>query len=594
MSIPVGIGFVLFAAISLLTAAAAMLAASRLAPVLWRQEPRLSRSRAALVDVARRYEFRDGYLLSPLDPDDAFLSPETDRAAALDVLGFALTHLHAELPGALRHLHRRGEPFLLIGTMGQDALSVSGRREEDRLIVQIAPTETHRGREIVESAGLAALKAEAANLREAIDAAPVAMWREDEGPDGEPGTIRWANHAYLSLLEQSGEGDIGWPLKPLFADQLIPPPGAGSTRRCRLSVAQGEDTTVDGWFDVSVQRCADGATLWAARPIDQLVETEGSLRRFVQTLSKTFAHLPIGLAVFDRRRKLVMFNPALLGQSSLEADFLSQRPSLVSFLDRLRERQRMPEPRNYRAWREDIARLEEGAEAGTYHELWTLPGGDSLRVIGRPHPDGAIAFMFEDVSQAITLTRQFRQEIDQFKAALATSEGALGLFGAEGDVIFLNAAAQSGLGAQSDGEEPAQTVQANTIEAATDLWQASFAPTGFWGDLRDFVRHRSARAGWEDHLTTKDGAKVRAVVAPLPGGAAMLRFTIAVETDAKTDAKTDAEMVTEGVPAPHVVAAPQRAMAVGFAEPLARFEAAPHGGPRADALPDTKNRVGKW
>jgi hypothetical protein len=35
-----------------------------------------------------------------------------------------------------------------------------------------------------------------------------------------------------------------------------------------------------------------------------------------------------------------------------------------------------------------------------------------LRVTGRPHPNGAIAFLFEDISQEVSLTRRFRTDLD--------------------------------------------------------------------------------------------------------------------------------------------------------------------------------------
>jgi len=52
-------------------------------------------------------------------------------------------------------------------------------------------------------------------------------------------------------------------------------------------------------------------------------------RNFVQTLTKTFAQLSIGLAIFNRERQLVLFNPALIDLTALPADFLTGRPHLL-------------------------------------------------------------------------------------------------------------------------------------------------------------------------------------------------------------------------------------------------------------------------
>ena len=105
-------------------------------------------------------------------------------------------------------------------------------------------------------------------------------------------------------------------------------------------------------------------TLNFALPADAEVRAEHSLRQFIQTLTKTFADLPIGLAIFDRERQLALFNPALVDLTSLGAEFLSARPTLFSFLDRLREARMIPEPKNYNTWRQQMAELEQAAASG--------------------------------------------------------------------------------------------------------------------------------------------------------------------------------------------------------------------------------------
>ena len=90
------------------------------------------------------------------------------------------------------------------------------------------------------------------------------------------------------------------------------------------------------WYDCHVHEVA-GQTVAIALPADAAVRAERALREFVQTLTKTFADLPIGLAIFDRDRNLQLFNPALIDLTGLATGFLTARPTLYAFLDRLRE-----------------------------------------------------------------------------------------------------------------------------------------------------------------------------------------------------------------------------------------------------------------
>jgi len=496
----------LFAGIGFLTAISAVMVTAWLF-----SGPPVTSARHGGLDMIRRYEFRQGYLLNDVDPNDAFLTEGVDRAAAWDDLRDSLTALRPDLPDAMTALAKRGEAFLQTGHLGADALSVTGAVEADRVVITVMPTDDRGSRLPVQRATLMALQREIVDLRAAVDQTATVMWRE--GPDM---ALTWANAPYYLLAERIhiNAAPLGWPLPRVFADHLIPPPAHGALRRCSLT-----DGGATAWFDVAAHPQADGTTLFAARPVDRLVNAETALRNFVQTLSQTFAHLPVGLAIFDRSRNLVLFNPALVTLSTLEPEFLSGRPSLVAFLDQLRERQRMPEPKNYKTWRDDIARLEQGAEDGTYHELWTLPTGQSYRVIGRPHHDGAVAFMFEDVSSEVSLTRQFRADLDLYQAVLNDTDDALAVFSGDGRLVMSNDGYST-----LWGTDPRETLGAVSVVEATRQWQAACIPDGVFGDIRSFANRTRGRTAWAGALTLTSGMRIVARVAPLRGGAMAVRF----------------------------------------------------------------------
>ncbi len=514
---------VLFGGVSLLSALVALLLTG-----LVGRPVRSGRSGAAapvVADAARRYEFREGYLMSPLDPDDAFLPPDTDRSTAFADLARALAALNTDLPARFAALARRGEPFALQGRFGQDPLSVAGRAADGLVVISIGPAEAGTGRQVIDAPVLEAMQAEAEDMRRALDLCHAPIWTEDDD-----GRVLWANGPYLSLVERlsGGAGDaLTWPLPRLFADQLHPMPEPGSLRRCHLPLPEGDAldriATSEGslWFEVAVRRQGD-VTLCCATPIDRLVAAEGSLRNFVQTLSKTFAHLPIGLAIFDKRRELMLFNPALLTLSTLSPEFLSRRPGLIAFLDALRDRQRMPEPKNYRNWRDEIAHLEERAEQGTYQELWTLPGGQSFRVIGRPHPDGAVAFMFEDITSEVLLTRQFRGELDLYQAVIDQTPEALAVFSGEGRLVMANRA----YGVLWGGE-PSDLVGVLSLNDAMRQWQDACEPAGRLTEIRAFAARKGDMTPWSDSLVMRDGRTLTLRVGALSGGATSVRFRLA-------------------------------------------------------------------
>ncbi|MBF9048171.1 PAS domain-containing protein [Rhodobacterales bacterium LSUCC0031] len=509
---------VFFAGVSLLSAAFGLWVASTLIGARSLQ----STKGIVFADAPRRYEFRQGYLLSAIDPNDAFLRVDTDRSTAFDLLSRALKPLNPDLPARFAGLARRGEAFLLPATFGQDLLSIAGRLEDDRLVITIGPSEPGSGRQVIDGATLLALNGEIGDLRHGLDGARCPIWRM--APDG---GVVWANAAYVALAERlmaSHHSRAPWALPNLFADHLDPPPEPGSLRRCHLPLLPHDPaiaTAHEGalWFEIAVTRQSDDSLWCTALPSDRLVGAEISLRNFVQTLSKTFAQLPIGLAIFDKRRELVLFNPSLVTLSTLSPQFLSARPGFFAFLDALRDHQRMPEPKNYRSWRDEIARLERGAEDGTFQELWTLPGGQSFRVIGRPHPDGALAFMFEDITAEVSLTRKFRGDLDLHQSLLDTLPQAIAVFAADGRLALANTAYaklwQVDLGA---------IVGALTVRDAIRDWQAQANTSDAWVAISNFSNPQPDRAAWDRGIVLTDGRALHLDVTPLSGGAMMVGF----------------------------------------------------------------------
>ena len=100
------------------------------------------------------------------------------------------------------------------------------------------------------------------------------------------------------------------------------------------------------WFDMNKFSLPKSSVQYAL-DVTEIVRAQQAQKNFVQTLTKTFATLSIGLAIFDRNRQLMLFNPALIDLTTLPADFLSARPNLLTVFDKLRDNQIMPEPKNY-------------------------------------------------------------------------------------------------------------------------------------------------------------------------------------------------------------------------------------------------------
>ncbi|THD76828.1 PAS domain-containing protein [Thalassobius vesicularis] len=339
-------------------------------------------------------------------------------------------------------------------------------------------------------------------LTQAVEGSPYPIWATDC-----ENRITWANEAYLHLADNA-HTTSGTGLPVLFD---LPEPSPTGNPRTRLSLTL-KDNDSNIWFDVTSSKTKNGRMHYAI-DINAVVQAEIAQRNFVQTLTKTFAQLSIGLVIFDRKRQLALFNPALIDLLSLSPEFLSARPSLLSFFDRLRDMQIMPEPKNYGSWRENLTELIDAAADGRYAETWSLPNGLTYRVSGRPHPDGAIAFLFEDISSEVLLTRRFRAQLDMLQSVVDGLPQAVAVFSSAKVLLFANSAYRV-----MWDSDPDSTFADMSLTDATRLWRTRLAPGADLSELRPGLTHAL-------NLPLDDGGCLSCSVRPLIGGAFAVNFT---------------------------------------------------------------------
>lgn len=343
-------------------------------------------------------------------------------------------------------------------------------------------------------------------LQAAIETSPNPIWEMDGHGD-----VIWQNPAYERICAESGNkigADCPFELAP-------PTSNIPTSSRVSLPFKDGSRK----WYEVSSKPYNFGWMHFACS-IDNLVEAEMAQRNFVQTLTKTFAHLPIGLAVFDRERQLVLFNPALVDLTHLPVDFLSSKPNLLSFFDHMRENRMMPEPKNYSTWREKLSTVISAAREDRYCETWTLPSGLTYKITGRPHPDGAVAFLIEDISAEISLTRRFRSELELTQSVIDCFGDSVAVFSRLGVLTFSNTTYRDQWKC-----DPDSAFAEITIVDATKDWEAACLPCPIWEDLRDYVLTLRDRSAWNVALKLKTGENLTCYIEPVAAGATMVRFS---------------------------------------------------------------------
>lgn len=382
-----------------------------------------------------------------------------------------------------------------------------------------------------------AMEHELQTLRSIGEDSPQLIWKRDA-----EGVLVWANRAYIELSEQIyplEDGSIRpWPPRKIFEDMPSPEGSAPIIDLLRVDIESQPDPI---WYEVTNLKRGHN-TIHFAVNASAVVTAREAQRNFVQTLTKTFAQLSVGLAIFDADRRLVLFNPAIVDLTHLPPEFLIGRPTLFSFLDRLRDKQMVPEPKNYSTWRDSMLELETAAQAGNYHETWLLPNGQTYRVTGKPHPDGAIAFLVEDISDEISLTRKFRSQIDIGAAVLDNLSSAIAVFSPSGSMIMANDAYRTLWGTQPEG-----SLVSTDLSDELERWQNVSAPSPSWVRLNEIIARGRSDKAWAGSVWFEDHAEMVCHYAPLPDGNHQITFS----TEAPTAGSATPHIQTDDTDQPH-------------------------------------------
>ena len=376
-----------------------------------------------------------------------------------------------------------------------------------------------------------------------IDEAPIIAWNRTAA-----GEINWS------------AGEIRGRSGAVSADQAVDlivartklnrqPVLAGQPQKSRIEIVVNDGAETVSLHVIEIVR-QDSSRIGFATDAGTAASAERTLTRFVQTMTETFAHLTVGLAIFDRNQTLALFNPALVQMWQVEPAWLARRPSLRDIIDELRATRRLPELQDFHKWRTRLIELFENTEAADYEELWHLADGSNIRVLARPHPHGSLAFIFDDVTERMRLEQRYRHSIDLLRRATLDrlTEG-IAVFGANGLLQFVNQAFHEIWGTDSETVYAAMHAR----QLVTLCEEMTMEPE-VWHRLHGYITGEENRRAWTARLTMGSHRVLTARFAPLPDGSTMAVFAditdserIAIALNERTEALEMADAMRSAV-----------------------------------------------
>jgi signal transduction histidine kinase len=146
---------------------------------------------------------------------------------------------------------------------------------------------------------------------------------------------------------------------------------------------------------------ADGIAGYAV-DVEDMEELARSFKAFRDAQRSMLDQLSAGVAQFDAKRQLTFANQPFQRIFALKPGVLLNPPPFERLLDIARDAGRVPEARDFPAWRREKA--EWFLAGAAQDEAWSLPDGTHLRIVAQPMPDGGLLLIAEDRTEQLKLS----------------------------------------------------------------------------------------------------------------------------------------------------------------------------------------------
>ena len=359
-----------------------------------------------------------------------------------------------------------------------------------------------------------------AELHKIFDALPIPVWLRDGDF-----TLKYANQAYRVAVEAGA--DIRYEDLPEISPAVgANAGGAALAARARtVGAAQSEERhvviagerrrmeLVEAPFGDSDDQAG------FAIDLTQVEEKEAELSRHVGGHEVILHNLGTAIAIYGPDQSLQFFNNAFLQLWELDEAWLRTLPKMGEVLEKLRDGRRLPEYANFPAFKDEQLTLFTNL-MDPLEEMIHLPDGTTLRSVAMPHPFGGLLMLWEDVTDALALERNYNTLIAVQRETLDNLFEGVAVIGANGRLRLSNPAFGS-MWQIPSFELANEPHISEIVERMADLLE----PVDDWqAEKERLISILTGREIHSDRFERRDGSVLDFATVPLPDGAVLLSY----------------------------------------------------------------------
>ena len=362
------------------------------------------------------------------------------------------------------------------------------------------------------------------SLAHLIEAAPFPMWYR--GPDLKLGLV---NRAFVVAVEGRDAADVierGAELIDAEGDDspIETARRAVETERVQSAMQPAILRGERRMLRIVNVPLTTGAVAGFAVDVQDLEDARTELARHIESQRELADRMTAGTAQFDAERTLSFFNRPFAMMTQLDSEWLAEQPEFDRVIERMRDAQRLPETRDFPAWKEE-RRAWFSSPDEVLEEEWMLPNGDHLRVVAQPLPDGGLRLFIEDRTEQLRLASA-RDTLLRVRAATFDNLfEAISVFASDGRLYLWNRRFIE----DWELDEEWLSEHPRVDELVPAMAKKLVNPTAA-AQIREMVRQTTnERQSSSGRLSMTDGRHFAFAAVPLPDGNAL--FTMVDVTD---------------------------------------------------------------
>jgi signal transduction histidine kinase/PAS domain-containing protein len=362
------------------------------------------------------------------------------------------------------------------------------------------------------------------SLTHLIEAAPFPMWYR--GPDLKLGLV---NSAFVNAVEGRDAAEVIGRGAELIdaAGEYSALATARKAQESQRIVSRMQPAIIRGerrMLRIVNVPLSTGAVAGFAIDVQDLEDAQTELARNIESQRELADRMTAGTAQFDSEKSLTFFNRPFAAMAQLDPDWLAETPEFDRVIERMRDNQRLPEVRDFPVWKEERRAWFTSTEE-VIEEEWMLPGGDHLRVVAQPLPDGGLRLILEDRTEQLRLASA-RDTLLRVRAATFDNlYEAISVFASDGRLYLWNRRFSE----DWELDEDWLTEHPRVDELVPAMARKLVNPTAA-AQIREMVRQTTnERQSATGRISMTDGRHFQFAAVPLPDGNAL--FTMVDVTD---------------------------------------------------------------